>query len=364
MAGKSFRDLLSTCRKHKYFEFSLSESSIALLKCSNHYGLLRDKVIKEWKYQSNSKVNDLMIEPRKTDNLLTFNYFNSEEFVKNFEVFKQRNVLPFSISEILTAPPNQQPNEESLQVNVDLKTVLRTSYFVKQSMSKETLFQIQRQRKIKWMKYSVNPQKYFISDQRTEDFQGVSINYLSINSIWKSGEQLELEKIKLFPLKSFLDSNKIDSFTFSRKKEIPWVIQSVTCLETATLNIILDAIELSADGTFKFHRRLAPYQISIVKMGCNKELLDLARYIEMLIENADKSINILNSSSIEILDEKSLLTNFVEIDKSIGIPYSLVVDDNTLKTGLLELRNRDTTLSETIHISDIPSYIVKIFNSF
>lgn len=46
---------------------------------------------------------------------------------------------------------------------------------------------------------------------------------------------------------------------------------------------------------------------------------------------------------------------------SIGIPYLLIIGDKTLETGLLRLRSRDTTLCETIHISDIPKYLIDIF---
>lgn len=48
----------------------------------------------------------------------------------------------------------------------------------------------------------------------------------------------------------------------------------------------------------------------------------------------------------------------------LGIPYDILIDENeSLKTGFLKLRNRDTALSEIIHISDIPNYLLKIFHS-
>lgn len=48
----------------------------------------------------------------------------------------------------------------------------------------------------------------------------------------------------------------------------------------------------------------------------------------------------------------------------LGIPYDILIDDReSLQTGFLKLRNRETTLSETIHISDIPEYLLQIFRS-
>lgn len=45
----------------------------------------------------------------------------------------------------------------------------------------------------------------------------------------------------------------------------------------------------------------------------------------------------------------------------IGVTYNLILESKSLQNGLIKLRNRDTTISEIIHISDIPNYLLKIF---
>lgn len=62
-------------------------------------------------------------------------------------------------------------------------------------------------------------------------------------------------------------------------------------------------------------------------------------------------------SDLSALDQKQS-----EMD-AIGVPYSLVIDAESLKTGFMKLRNRDTTLSETIHISYLNDYLPQIFQS-
>lgn len=37
----------------------------------------------------------------------------------------------------------------------------------------------------------------------------------------------------------------------------------------------------------------------------------------------------------------------------IGTPYTVLIQDSTLTNGIVMLRNRDTTLSEYLHISEI-----------
>lgn len=48
----------------------------------------------------------------------------------------------------------------------------------------------------------------------------------------------------------------------------------------------------------------------------------------------------------------------------LGIPYDILIDEKeSLTTGFLKLRSRETTLSEIIHITDIPDYLLQIFRS-
>ena len=88
----------------------------------------------------------------------------------------------------------------------------------------------------------------------------------------------------------------------------------------------------------------------------------MARYIELTINEKDPSINILNQLSQKNLNQKQLLQKFEEFDR-IGIPYTIILDESVLKFGLFKLRNRNTTISETIHLSDVGNYVIKIFNS-
>lgn len=88
------------------------------------------------------------------------------------------------------------------------------------------------------------------------------------------------------------------------------------------------------------------------------DLYDLSRYISMLLQECN--IEVLHSEDILFPQKTNIDDEFNKID-SIGIPYSLILDVESLNTGLMKLRNRDTTLSETIHISFLTEYLSKIF---
>lgn len=358
MLGKNVTQLLAICRKTKFLESTFKDQIVSNLKYSPLYELLKKNIVREWQTSRDPKISNLAVESNASDG---FNCYNQEYFIENFRKMKEKETLPFSITEILHVPLEFSKNcdEDLIKVSPAIPVFLRTSYFVREKQSKESLYQIQRQHKIRWMKYSVNPQKYSISDQKVRD----SINTLSLHSSWDFSGKLEIERINFFPMKSFLDSQNFPVYEFDRKKEIPWIVQSITCLETAALNIVMDSLTHSED-VFKFHRRLAPYQVSIFKIGDqDNDLQDLARFIELLIAREDSNIQILNKSDEIIKDNQELNRQFKYLDETIGIPYSIILDRNSLAKGLLKLRNRNTTLSETIHISDVPEYVVKIYNS-
>lgn len=87
---------------------------------------------------------------------------------------------------------------------------------------------------------------------------------------------------------------------------------------------------------------------------------DLVKYVSMLLQRSD--ISILTSEDCNFCENSALQQKYHEMD-AIGIPYGILVDAESLKTGFMKLRNRDTTLSETIHISYLTDYLPKIFQS-
>ena len=211
------------------------------------------------------------------------------------------------------------------------------------------------------MKFGSSPGKYSISDQKSEEFY----KFVTIrSSVEDSG--MDVERLKMFSLKDCIRNkstlNKFLSRIPNRKKEtIPDVIEAVVDLQIASFALLLDAVNSSEHHT-ALHRRSAPYQLALIKKGASKDLIDLARYIELLVETAEPRIEILNSSKVKISDDDDLERQFETFD-NIGIPYAIILDESALESGLFKLRNRNTTLAETIHLSDVNNYLIKIFNS-
>lgn len=82
---------------------------------------------------------------------------------------------------------------------------------------------------------------------------------------------------------------------------------------------------------------------------------DLRLHIESVLRRAG-----LRLFDVPICCNSQMDNELITAD-SFGIPYAILLDENSIKTGIMKLRSRDTTLSETIHISDIPNYLLNIF---
>lgn len=47
----------------------------------------------------------------------------------------------------------------------------------------------------------------------------------------------------------------------------------------------------------------------------------------------------------------------------MGVLFTVIISANTLENGLLLVRNRDTTIRETMHISEVKKYLQKYINA-
>lgn len=129
----------------------------------------------------------------------------------------------------------------------------------------------------------------------------------------------------------------------------------------------MDAIDDSDADEICLHRNLAPYQCQISIIITNmaeyptNDYNDLAHHIMDVL--ASNGISVRYESSKFTAQSKLELEEIFKNCDGIGVPYCIILNTESLKTGLLQLRNRDTTLCESIHLSDVPEYLLKIFRN-
>ncbi|XP_017493615.1 PREDICTED: uncharacterized protein LOC108381716 [Rhagoletis zephyria] len=247
-------------------------------------------------------------------------------------------------------------------------TFLITDLLVHHAQGFSKFFNSQRECKIWWMRVSSDPSKYFLEPYHFEDIPNTTLPTGTQSVTIKTKLPyftFDVESITLVPLAGaglnqtafqLLSNNKGD-------QNMPAVIRSVIDLNAATGAILFDSADNDRDNTLLLDRKLAPVQCAVACYHEGKnidDLEDLCLHLHFVLER----------SGLRMLSENTVFTDsFQELDVGLqktdclGIPYTLIINESTLKTGLLKLRSRDTTLEESIHITDIPAYLLHIFTS-
>lgn len=326
--------MLSRISKHLrqigYLDLTLSGNVVRDIKCLPLGEILRENIIRERSGSDQTVLHD---------DTFDFSSFPMAYLTK-FAPLRQKNAV-----DVLNLQNFQSFNEESspgIALTRSCKVFSSTS-LVSVKHAFELFYQLQRQRKIWWMTWMYNPgQILFTNPSRTENSQTMSISMRT-----GDGLNLELERIGLYSLG---ESTKMQA------------LQSWFCVDTSVLSFLIDALyeRDAGDFTLHLHRRLSPFKVVLLveDEDANDDLRDLSRLVGYELENNSK-LNLLNRIEGETANNETLNENLSNVDQ-MGIPYSLVLGRDSLETGLIKLRSRNTTLSEVIHISDIPGYIEKI----
>ncbi|XP_054168185.1 DNA polymerase subunit gamma-2, mitochondrial-like [Oppia nitens] len=128
------------------------------------------------------------------------------------------------------------------------------------------------------------------------------------------------------------------------------VISCNVYLDNTLLSIISDSYTDKVYKTgkpkkkMKFDTSLAPFKVGFTFRDSVKQngiLKDLAEY---LIE----SLKLFNISILPFTPNKLIS---IESCDELGIPYTVILDDESIEKGVVGLRNRDTDTEESVHIS-------------
>lgn len=287
-------------------------------------------------------------------NTPTFHQFFSVLCKNKFKNLPQGISYNFQIDSNLLQYFQSDETLKSINFKSSPTEILSVSYFMNKSSANEYFYHEQRAKKIWWMKHSVHPEN--ITFDHKIDSDGSNIVEIVVKNKYCD---ILLEKIQLQTQFDYIKFNCSES---NHQPQLS-AIKSDVFLDLATLGILLDAFEPQNHYLY-LSKILAPYKCAIICVSNNRENEQLQMFIKY-IELKLKSCNIMlwNSNNLTyFIDDSNIEPCFKEFDQ-IGIPYNLIVDELSLNNGLLQLRKRDTTLLETIHISDIPKYIVKIVNS-
>ncbi|XP_046402259.1 DNA polymerase subunit gamma-2, mitochondrial isoform X1 [Ischnura elegans] len=390
------KNILNLCGRQYFFKpvpFNTTESMLLKYDCGPAGELLRNNIHQEWFLSNVINSEDLMLPFTPQENGQSFQAIR-DAFAYAKELCCDK--LPFGISNTNVQMLNKlDPSPGSSEFLTDFlfmnhnkvggsgyfypekHTLLRLYIFSHPAKSTQAFSFWQQQRKSWWRKFSGSPGRYSLTDVNSIPLGDL----VMIRAEYPWGMQC-LEALCLRGTKPFEEMDESTRIQFEvkdgRRSILPHVIECVTTLDGAMLTFLCDAYEErplptpskvnsnSTDSsmryTFHIHRRLAPYKASFSASSTSassaEDLHDLAVYLTKSLRRSGISVLLLPD-----LTKKSLEAQHVRNDE-MGIPYTIVMNESSLKNGIIGLRSLDTTLKEQLHITDLKSHMRKLLKNY
>ncbi|XP_016945814.3 DNA polymerase subunit gamma-2, mitochondrial [Drosophila suzukii] len=243
--------------------------------------------------------------------------------------------------------------------------LLTTDFLVEPHRALEHFYNMQRESKIWWMRLSSNPSRYrIVPCDLGEELSPKNYQAIDIRSSYGEAGEVTVEQLSLVRIEDDKDFHLPDARTGESVQ--PTVIRSVIRLETATCALLLDGCDHGRnEQSLLLNPLLAPYQCGIACVESDselsKDLADLCLHLKHVINHA--GLRLCQGSGFASTKDTSHLAEHLLESDMLGVPYTLVLNEKTLRNGLMQLRSRDTRLAETIHISDVPDYLLNIFKN-
>ncbi|XP_062420423.1 DNA polymerase subunit gamma-2, mitochondrial isoform X1 [Pungitius pungitius] len=251
--------------------------------------------------------------------------------------------------------------------------VTRTSltWFCSPRTSSQWLDHWAQQRLKWWRKFALSPSDFSSTDVPAEELEeatsrGVRIVYSfpwgrePLETLWSRGHTELLQTHK--GVHSKLQCR-------DGRKSVPHVVSVTGNMDRGVMAFLSNSLQqlkkedsnqkLLRRKVLKLHPVLAPVKVALdIGRGANMELRQVCEGLQQEFMEAKISAwpGYLETlpTSMEQLNAKY---------DEMGVLFAVVVSENTLESGLLQVRSRDTTIRETKHISEIKNFLSRYISA-
>ncbi|XP_028520306.2 DNA polymerase subunit gamma-2, mitochondrial [Apis cerana] len=270
-----------------------------------------------------------------------YNMFLSDEFndTINFITSTEMSDIPFGLATIKNSKYQWDSNILSIQKSNYHRTA-ETAIFNNDAETKDLFYKIQKERKIWWRKLAQNPSRFKLSEAKKIK----NYTIVDIEAQFSFGN-LTLERITYHT-----DVQKLFSQVNSKKDFINiQMVEQRMSLDWGCLALLCDICDMNNSTTMHLHSKLAPHKVAFhIKKSNDKENIqndDLNRFVLYLN-------NILRTKGLN-----TILTSSEKIIDTCLVPFIISVNTTSLENGIIYIKDRATTLSEAIHVTDLVKYI-------
>uniref|UniRef100_A0A7M4FR87 DNA polymerase gamma 2, accessory subunit n=1 Tax=Crocodylus porosus TaxID=8502 RepID=A0A7M4FR87_CROPO len=257
-----------------------------------------------------------------------------EQYVSCLELVNKR--LPYGLAQVgvcFHREPDSETPDESI-TRTGERTMSSLVWFSSARTIGQWLDYWLRQRLQWWRKFAIGPSNFTSSDfQDEEGRRGVNLYY---SFPW--GKEL-IERLQNLGDKELLqmypgDCSKLRARD-GRKNVVPHVLSVTGNLDQGVLAYLCDSLQLAESSlgkktsqrqVLKLHPCLTPIKVAV----------DMGRGPAMDLRQKGTQYN--------MYDEMSIL-------------FTILITDATLENGIVQLRSRDTTMKEMMHISKLKDFL-------
>ena len=153
-----------------------------------------------------------------------------------------------------------------------------------------------------------------------------------------------------FDLKNHQELSKVSMEYLDEEtgeKYIPYIIESTYGVDRIILALLFDAYNEEEDRiVLKLNEKLAPIKASVLPL--------IKKYHA---EKAEEIYNKFKEHFMTSMEDSGSIGKRYKRNDAIGIPYSITIDDETLKNNKVTIRFRDTAEQQIMDIDEVIKYI-------
>ncbi|NWR70040.1 DPOG2 polymerase, partial [Centropus unirufus] len=286
------------------------------------------------------------------------------QYLSCLELVSKR--LPCGLAQVgvcFHAVPEDEPHNDNLGRIGETTTSLLT-WFSPPRTSGQWLDYWLRQRLQWWRKFAVGPSDFSSSDFQDEGGRkGFNLHYRfpwgmeTIETLRNLGD---VELLQMYPG----DDSQLMGRD-GRKNVIPHVLSVSGNLDRGVLAYLFDSLQLAENPltkkknsqrkVLKLHPCLAPLKVALdVGKGPTTELRQVCQ--GLFNELSENRISVwpgyLQTTQVSL---EQLYTKYDEM----SVLFTVLITDATLESGVVQLRSRDTTMKEMMHISRLKDFLTK-----
>ncbi|KAM8842744.1 DNA polymerase subunit gamma-2 [Synchiropus picturatus] len=280
-----------------------------------------------------------------------------EQFIPTFELMNKK--LPFGLAETGTCFQSL----DGSGCNSAEVTQASLVWFCSPRTSSQWLDHWARHRLKWWRKFALSPSDFSSSDVKEQDLEvaasrGIQISYNfpwgqePIELLWSRGDTELLQMHK---------GNRSKLHCRDGRKTVPHVIAVSGNMDRGLLAFLSNSLLRREDAkqrlqqrkVLRLHPLLAPVKVALdINRGPTVELRRVCAGLQQEFLEAKISAwpGYLETAPTSM---EQLTTKYDEM----GVLFTILISENTLESGLLQVRSRDTTIRETMHISEVKNFI-------